>query len=370
MITFKFGVNLNKRSQDGFFIYNSHRLILMYQKSGKHLHEDYNGIVGIADVPYSILEPTHNKQSFADEKETTKLSRAMMEYLEQYLEDLKCEAKIKDDDMNAFWVEFGYHNPRDKVPDPEDKMGKKRRMGRIKRLVQCDKCLKWRQIPFSRLAADMEPEIPDTWQCSDLSSDTNCEKPEEFNEISTGELRKAPPKPLVETPKQPQNRLEPFRPAPSTKNYHEESIIERPVVNSIMKNVAPVLKNGAQKENTARKKTMPRDIDRSYSVDSCDNYQAMPNDDLSEASETSTKEAAPRPKTVSTAANKAKKRNHPRTVGLSDSSDNDTDPEYRPYKRVMPAQASSKDVQIESDLYEDGRSSPAAKKSKEVSAIY
>ena len=25
-------------------------------------------IVGIADVPYSILEPTHNKQSFAEEK--------------------------------------------------------------------------------------------------------------------------------------------------------------------------------------------------------------------------------------------------------------------------------------------------------------
>jgi hypothetical protein len=28
--------------------------------------KDYQGIIGIVDVPFLILEPTHNKQSFAD----------------------------------------------------------------------------------------------------------------------------------------------------------------------------------------------------------------------------------------------------------------------------------------------------------------
>jgi hypothetical protein len=40
-----------------------------------------------------------------------------MEYLEQYVEDLKREATIADDNMNAYWVQFGYNNPRDKVPE-------------------------------------------------------------------------------------------------------------------------------------------------------------------------------------------------------------------------------------------------------------
>jgi len=322
VITFKFGVNINKRSQDGFFIFNSHRLILMYQKSNKHNNEEYNGIVGIADVPYSILEPTHNKQSFADEKETTKLTRAMMDYLEQYIEDLKRETKIADDNMSAFWVQFGYHNPRDKVPDPDDKMGKKRRNSRIKRLIQCDKCLKWRQIPTSRLDGDIEPEYADTWQCSDLNIDTNCAKSEEFNEIGTGELRKTPPKLIAEAPKQPPNRLEPFRPAPSTKRYHEESAIERPP-NSILKNVAPVPSlNSRGDVQTARKKTIPRDFDHSYSVDDC---QAQSNGNLSEESEACSKaDATPKPK-FANVVNRARKRPGPRTVGLSDSSDNDSE---------------------------------------------
>jgi len=39
----------------------------MYEHAKPQLrNKDYRGIIGIVDVPFLILEPTHNKQSFAD----------------------------------------------------------------------------------------------------------------------------------------------------------------------------------------------------------------------------------------------------------------------------------------------------------------
>jgi hypothetical protein len=39
----------------------------MYEHARPQIkNKDYRGIVGIVDVPFLILEPTHNKQSFAD----------------------------------------------------------------------------------------------------------------------------------------------------------------------------------------------------------------------------------------------------------------------------------------------------------------
>ena len=40
------------------------------------------------DVPYLVLEPTHNKQDFADAKEFRYLMKAMGEHMEQYWNDL------------------------------------------------------------------------------------------------------------------------------------------------------------------------------------------------------------------------------------------------------------------------------------------
>ena len=40
------------------------------------------------DVPYLVLEPTHNKQDFADAKEYRQLLRAMGEHLAQYWKDI------------------------------------------------------------------------------------------------------------------------------------------------------------------------------------------------------------------------------------------------------------------------------------------
>lgn len=46
------------------------------------------GVVGVVDVPYLVLEPTHNKQDFADAKEYRHLLRAMGEHLVQYWKDI------------------------------------------------------------------------------------------------------------------------------------------------------------------------------------------------------------------------------------------------------------------------------------------
>lgn len=44
-------------------------------------------MVGVVDAPYVILEPTHNKQDFADSKEYRHLLKCMGEYLAQYWKD-------------------------------------------------------------------------------------------------------------------------------------------------------------------------------------------------------------------------------------------------------------------------------------------
>lgn len=44
-------------------------------------------MVGVVDVPYLVLEPTHNKQDFADAKEYRHLLKSMGEHLAQYWKD-------------------------------------------------------------------------------------------------------------------------------------------------------------------------------------------------------------------------------------------------------------------------------------------
>ena len=56
LIELKFGINLQNRAQSGFFFYNNHRLILMY-KNFSHREPEFRGIVGLVDVPYSIMNP-------------------------------------------------------------------------------------------------------------------------------------------------------------------------------------------------------------------------------------------------------------------------------------------------------------------------
>lgn len=46
-------------------------------------------MAGVVDVPYLVLEPTHNKQDFADAKEYRHLQQAMGEHMLQYWKDLE-----------------------------------------------------------------------------------------------------------------------------------------------------------------------------------------------------------------------------------------------------------------------------------------
>lgn len=71
MLTFLFGVNLENRSHDGCFVYNNGRLIKMYEKTGPQCESGVRGggVVGVVDVPFTVMEPTHNKQDFADSRE-------------------------------------------------------------------------------------------------------------------------------------------------------------------------------------------------------------------------------------------------------------------------------------------------------------
>lgn len=44
--------------------------------------------LGVVDAPYLVLEPTHNKQDFADAKEYRHLQQAMGEHMLQYWRDI------------------------------------------------------------------------------------------------------------------------------------------------------------------------------------------------------------------------------------------------------------------------------------------
>jgi hypothetical protein len=60
------------------------------------------GIIGVVDIPSIILEPTHNKQSFADEKEYHFLLKNMGEYMRQYWTETGIEHYVKE-----FWETYG-----------------------------------------------------------------------------------------------------------------------------------------------------------------------------------------------------------------------------------------------------------------------
>ena len=48
------------------------------------VHSQCSGIIGYVDIPYLVLEPTHNKQDFADNREYTILKKALGEYMLDY----------------------------------------------------------------------------------------------------------------------------------------------------------------------------------------------------------------------------------------------------------------------------------------------
>ncbi|KAF4011577.1 hypothetical protein G4228_002924 [Cervus hanglu yarkandensis] len=211
-LNFVFGVNIEHRDLDGMFIYNCSRLIKMYEKVGPQLEGGMacGGVVGVVDVPYLVLEPTHNKQDFADAKEYRHLLRAMGEHLAQYWKDIA----IAQRGIIKFWDEFGYLSANWNQPPSSELRYKRRRSMEIPTTIQCDLCLKWRTLPFQ--LNSVERDYPDTWVCSmnpDPEQD-RCEASEQKQKLPLGALRKDPKtqeerqKQLTQKIRQQQEKLE------------------------------------------------------------------------------------------------------------------------------------------------------------------
>ncbi|XP_008834327.1 ATPase MORC2-like [Nannospalax galili] len=187
-LNFIFGVNIEHRDLDGMFIYNCSRLIKMYEKVGPQLEVGMvcGGVVGVVDVPYLVLEPTHNKQDFANAKEYRFLLRAMGEHLAQYWKDIS----IAQHEIIKFWDEFGYLSANWNQPPSGELHFKRRRAMQVPTTIQCDLCLKWRTLPFQM--SSVEEGYPNTWVCSmnpDPEQD-QCEASEQKQKIPLGTLKK------------------------------------------------------------------------------------------------------------------------------------------------------------------------------------
>ncbi|XP_030814530.1 ATPase MORC2 isoform X1 [Camarhynchus parvulus] len=211
-LNFIFGVNIEQRELDGMFIYNCSRLIKMYEKVGPQLEGGMacGGVVGVVDVPYLVLEPTHNKQDFADAKEYRHLLKAMGEHLAQYWKDVA----IAQRGIIKFWDEFGYLSANWNQPPSSELRYKRRRAMEIPTTIQCDVCLKWRTLPFQ--LSSVEKNYPDTWVCSmnpDPEQD-RCEAAEQKQKVPLGTLKKdlksneEKQKQLTEKIRQQQKKLE------------------------------------------------------------------------------------------------------------------------------------------------------------------
>ncbi|NWX92690.1 MORC2 protein, partial [Nothoprocta ornata] len=211
-LNFIFGVNIEQRDLDGMFIYNCSRLIKMYEKVGPQLEGGMacGGVVGVVDVPYLVLEPTHNKQDFADAKEYRHLLKAMGEHLAQYWKDVA----IAQRGIIKFWDEFGYLSANWNQPPSSELRYKRRRAMEIPTTIQCDVCLKWRTLPFQ--LSSVEKNYPDSWVCSmnpDPEQD-RCEAAEQKQKVPLGSLKKDPKSPeekqkqLSEKIRQQQEKLE------------------------------------------------------------------------------------------------------------------------------------------------------------------
>ncbi|XP_010772254.1 ATPase MORC2 [Notothenia coriiceps] len=187
-LNFIFGVNIGQRDLDGMFVYNCSRLIKMYEKTGPQLEGGMacGGVVGVVDVPYLILEPTHNKQDFADAKEYRHLLKSMGEHLAQYWKDTNIATK----GIVKFWDEFGYLSASWSAPPSSEPRYKRRRAMEIPLTIQCDKCLKWRTLPFQMDAVDKR--YPDSWVCL-MNPDSNqdrCDASEQKHNLPCGVLKK------------------------------------------------------------------------------------------------------------------------------------------------------------------------------------
>ncbi|CAI5446686.1 unnamed protein product [Caenorhabditis angaria] len=184
-----FGLNIHHRNRYGCMFYNNGRLILAYQKGYAQTEKNdlmmqCLGVVGIVDVPYSVLAPTHNKQKFENQREFLGLLKAVNDLMLKYWKAILIGDSPSG--IKHFWKKFGYNNADWTAQPQADKDGKSARYEALGFCIQCDKCLKWRQIKMQMKY--MNYGVPDEWTCADNpnSMHRSCNQVEEFEKIRCG----------------------------------------------------------------------------------------------------------------------------------------------------------------------------------------
>ncbi|CAJ0600033.1 unnamed protein product [Cylicocyclus nassatus] len=205
-LSFYYGINIHHRNRYGCMLYNNGRLIEMYvkvavQKEKNDLMMKCLGVVGVVDVPYSVLEPTHNKQSFENKREYLSLLRAMNDHMEQYWKDINLAGNEGPSGIKAFWKNFGYENSDWSSECTNLAEHRRKRFMRIGHTIQCDKCLKWRHVEYH---APYEINgIPEDWCCDNHPNSMfrGCNRAEEVPKVKEGKLnrQKSPDPPLKNT---------------------------------------------------------------------------------------------------------------------------------------------------------------------------
>lgn len=93
---------------------------------------------------------------------------ALGHYIEKYKQDLKLDLSVKE-----FWQEYGYAGLHAHYPSDEP-LYLKKRLQRIRPLMQCVECGKWRQLRFHPNLINDPPKV-ENWSCA-LNTDTAKQK--------------------------------------------------------------------------------------------------------------------------------------------------------------------------------------------------
>eukprot|EP01126_Amoeba_proteus_P042057 TRINITY_DN4558_c0_g1_i13.p1 TRINITY_DN4558_c0_g1~~TRINITY_DN4558_c0_g1_i13.p1 ORF type:complete len:517 (-),score=128.36 TRINITY_DN4558_c0_g1_i13:223-1773(-) len=140
---FLFGFNKEARDQFGMMYYHNNRLIRRWHRIGMQNSAGSRGrgVIGLIDA--SFLTPTHNKQDFVYGNDYRVLQHTVNQRLKSYWQCCKI-----DKGSGGMTVTVWFEN-----------MNKSKDRGPY--WIQCDSCLKWRQVPFK------PNTYPPNWECKD-----------------------------------------------------------------------------------------------------------------------------------------------------------------------------------------------------------
>ncbi|XP_056295139.1 MORC family CW-type zinc finger protein 3 isoform X2 [Pseudoliparis swirei] len=161
-----FGMNPKNKDHFGIMMYYRNRLIKAYEKVGCQLKASGQragvGVIGIIEC--NFLKPAHNKQDFEFTKEYRLTLGALGLKLNDYWKEVT-EKKAREREFQA--VE------RDEDADQQDS-------DEGPMWIQCEDCLKWRNVPVSHYNV-----APESWTCSQNpnSNYRSCSSPEEAEDV-------------------------------------------------------------------------------------------------------------------------------------------------------------------------------------------